>query len=73
MLEGLGAGISRGKRQLLEVARRRSGDSAVPWQLPVVVSAHKVLPSVLELTSSQDLDIILWAVSWSASPGAALW
>ena len=38
MLEGLGAGISQGKRQVLEVARRRSGDSAVLWQPPVVVS-----------------------------------
>ncbi len=44
MLEGLGAGLTRGKKQLLEITRRRSGDSAAASQLPFVVSAVLYLP-----------------------------
>lgn len=38
MLEGVGAGIGRGKRQLLEVSRRSSGEASGQSQLPFVVS-----------------------------------
>lgn len=38
MLEGIGAGIGRGKRQLLEVSRRSSGEASGQSQLPFVVS-----------------------------------
>ena len=38
MLENIGAGIGRGKRQLLEVSRRSNGEASGQSQLPFVVS-----------------------------------
>ncbi|BDA45856.1 hypothetical protein COCOBI_07-6430 [Coccomyxa sp. Obi] len=50
MLEGIGAGIGRGKRQLLEVSRRSSGEASGQSQLPFVVSlsAHASMDMPLE-------------------------